>query len=82
MKSDPCRLVRPVKEIHGLDLESRCSIRPLPPCVAGESDSGAIENRAHLPRKGSVDLILLSFPELRHAETGQPGIAKILYLAT
>jgi len=39
--SDPCRLVRQVKEIPLLDPRTLRRIRPLPPRVAGESDSWA-----------------------------------------
>src|SRR5665213_1055547 len=41
-KNDPCRLVRQVSEILWLDRFRRV-IRPLPPCVAGESDSRAFK---------------------------------------
>jgi hypothetical protein len=37
---DPCRLVRQVKKILLLEKYPR-ALRPLPPCVAGESDSAA-----------------------------------------
>ncbi len=41
---DPCRLVRQVKKIPWLDVAIPASIRPLPPRVAGESDSHALKD--------------------------------------
>jgi hypothetical protein len=38
LRHDPCRLARQVKEIPWLETKRRAT-RPLPPCVAGESDS-------------------------------------------
>src|SRR5665213_3428910 len=42
LRLDPCRLVLQVKEIPSLETHLR-ALRPLPPCVAGESDSAAFE---------------------------------------
>ena len=42
-RSDPCRLVRQVNEINGLD-EIVAPNRPLPACPAGESDSFALQS--------------------------------------
>ena len=46
--SDPCRLVRQVKKIPWLEPRQR-ALGPLPPCVAGESDSDAVEKQVILP---------------------------------
>ena len=46
-KNDPCRLVRQVSEILRLDRFLRVN-RPLPPCVAGESDSSPPRNSSDM----------------------------------
>ena len=44
---DPCRLVRQVSENRRLE---QISIRPLPPRVAGESDTAALKEPCDLTR--------------------------------
>src|SRR5665213_2578177 len=65
LRRDPCRLARQVKEIQWLETHRR-AIRPLPPCVAGESASAAFDKRSDFPHSANHPLQnLIHLPDER-----------------
>ncbi len=65
-RSDPCRLVRPVREIPRLEPQMRAP-RPLPPCVAGESDSHCLQETGRFC--GALEIIRAVVTKIRFPAT-------------